>query len=54
MPDVGKIFVLIKAKNEEAAMERLKNEVSYVLFFKYYVYISIIIILIHGFFVFDY
>lgn len=27
MPDVGKIFLLIKAKNEEAAMERLKNEV---------------------------
>ncbi|KAH9674070.1 Fatty acyl-CoA reductase 2 [Citrus sinensis] len=27
VPDVGKIFVLIKAKNEEAAMERLKNEI---------------------------
>ncbi|GLT96270.1 hypothetical protein SLE2022_139070 [Rubroshorea leprosula] len=27
MPDVGKIFLLIKAKNEEAAMERLKNEI---------------------------
>lgn len=27
-PDVHKIFVLIKAKNREAAAERLKNEVS--------------------------
>lgn len=27
VPDVGKIFLLIKAKNEEAAMERLKNEI---------------------------
>ncbi|KAL5720458.1 alcohol-forming fatty acyl-CoA reductase [Ranunculus cassubicifolius] len=26
-PDVGKIFLLIKAKNKEAAMERLKNEI---------------------------
>ncbi|KAM1306330.1 hypothetical protein ACFX2H_008733 [Malus domestica] len=26
-PDVGKIFLLIKAKNKEAAMERLKTEV---------------------------
>ncbi|XP_038719670.1 fatty acyl-CoA reductase 2, chloroplastic isoform X2 [Tripterygium wilfordii] len=26
-PDVGKIFLLIKAKDREAAMERLKNEV---------------------------
>jgi len=26
-PDVGKIYVLIKAKNEEAAMDRLKSEV---------------------------
>ncbi|KAL3623808.1 hypothetical protein CASFOL_032624 [Castilleja foliolosa] len=27
-PDVHKIFVLIKAKNEEAALERLKNELK--------------------------
>ncbi|KAK8486611.1 hypothetical protein V6N13_009394 [Hibiscus sabdariffa] len=27
VPDVGKIFVLVKAKNKEAAMERLKNEI---------------------------
>ncbi|KAK3003100.1 hypothetical protein RJ639_020219 [Escallonia herrerae] len=27
MPDVGKIFVLIKAKNEAAAMERLQHEI---------------------------
>ncbi|GAV86140.1 SET domain-containing protein/Sterile domain-containing protein/NAD_binding_4 domain-containing protein [Cephalotus follicularis] len=27
VPDVGKIFVLIKAKNREAAMERLKSEI---------------------------
>lgn len=27
-PDVGKIYLLIKAKNKEAAIERLKNEVS--------------------------
>ncbi|KAF3441971.1 hypothetical protein FNV43_RR15887 [Rhamnella rubrinervis] len=27
MPDVGKIYLLIKAKNKEAAMERLKNEI---------------------------
>ncbi|XP_028107371.1 fatty acyl-CoA reductase 2 [Camellia sinensis] len=26
-PDVGKIFVLIKAKSKEAAMQRLKNEI---------------------------
>ncbi|KAF5207251.1 Fatty acyl-coa reductase [Thalictrum thalictroides] len=26
-PDVGKIFLLIKAKSKEAAMERLKNEI---------------------------
>lgn len=26
-PDVHKIFVLIKAKNKEAVVERLKNEV---------------------------
>jgi fatty acyl-CoA reductase len=26
-PDVGKIYVLIKAKDNEAAMKRLKNEV---------------------------
>ncbi|CBI39167.3 unnamed protein product, partial [Vitis vinifera] len=26
-PDVGKIFVLIKAKNKEAAMDRLKTEI---------------------------
>lgn len=26
-PDVGKIYLLIKAKNKEAAIERLKNEV---------------------------
>ncbi|EOY09603.1 hypothetical protein QUC31_010428 [Theobroma cacao] len=27
VPDVGKIFLLIKAKNREAAMERLKSEI---------------------------
>uniref|UniRef100_M8BEV3 Fatty acyl-CoA reductase n=1 Tax=Aegilops tauschii TaxID=37682 RepID=M8BEV3_AEGTA len=27
-PDVGKIYVLIKAKDNEAAMKRLKNEVE--------------------------
>ncbi|KAK9068571.1 hypothetical protein SSX86_012686 [Deinandra increscens subsp. villosa] len=27
VPDVGKIYILIKAKNMDAAMERLKNEV---------------------------
>ncbi|XVE75779.1 hypothetical protein DITRI_Ditri12bG0120000 [Diplodiscus trichospermus] len=27
VPDVGKIFLLIKAKNKEVAMERLKNEI---------------------------
>ncbi|KAK2985378.1 hypothetical protein RJ640_029335 [Escallonia rubra] len=27
VPDVGKIYLLIKAKNKEAAMERLKNEI---------------------------
>ncbi|OMO68760.1 Male sterility, NAD-binding protein [Corchorus olitorius] len=27
VPDVGRIFVLIKAKNREAAMERLKSEI---------------------------
>ncbi|XP_048321564.2 fatty acyl-CoA reductase 2, chloroplastic isoform X2 [Ziziphus jujuba] len=27
VPDVGKIYVLIKAKNKEAAMERLKSEI---------------------------
>ncbi|XP_022744361.1 fatty acyl-CoA reductase 2-like [Durio zibethinus] len=27
VPDVGKIFLLIKAKNKEAAMERLKSEI---------------------------
>ncbi|KAK6945410.1 Fatty acyl-coenzyme A reductase, NAD-binding domain [Dillenia turbinata] len=27
VPDVGKIFLLIKAKNKEAAMERLKGEI---------------------------
>ncbi|XP_076929609.1 fatty acyl-CoA reductase 2, chloroplastic-like [Bidens hawaiensis] len=27
VPDVGKIYLLIKAKNTEAAMERLKNEI---------------------------
>ncbi|KAE8701678.1 Fatty acyl-CoA reductase 2 [Hibiscus syriacus] len=27
VPDVGKIFVLVKAKSKEAAMERLKNEI---------------------------
>ena len=29
-PDVGKIYLLIKAKNQEAAMERLKNEVCFI------------------------
>lgn len=27
VPDVGKIYVLIKAENKEAAIARLKNEV---------------------------
>ncbi|KAM7261594.1 hypothetical protein ACFE04_020671 [Oxalis oulophora] len=27
VPDVGKIYILVKASNKEAAMERLKNEV---------------------------
>ncbi|GJV08474.1 fatty acyl-CoA reductase 2-like protein [Tanacetum coccineum] len=27
VPDVGKIYLLIKAKNKDAAMERLKNEI---------------------------
>jgi fatty acyl-CoA reductase len=27
MPDVGKIYVLIKAESKEAAITRLKNEV---------------------------
>ena len=27
MPDVGKIYLLIKAKDKEAAIARLKNEV---------------------------
>ncbi|KAK9266595.1 hypothetical protein L1049_021660 [Liquidambar formosana] len=27
VPDVGKIYLLIKAKNKEAAMERLRNEI---------------------------
>lgn len=30
VPDVGKIFLLIKAKSKEAAMQRLKTEVSLV------------------------
>lgn len=33
-PDVGKMYLLIKAKNKEAAMERLQNEVF--LFFMLY------------------
>ena len=28
VPDVGKIYVLIKAESKEAAIARLKNEVS--------------------------
>lgn len=32
MPDVGKIYVLIKAKNMEAAMARLKSEVCFFTF----------------------
>lgn len=28
VPDVQKIFLLVRAKNEEAAMQRLKTEVS--------------------------
>lgn len=28
VPDVGKIYLLIKAKNKEAANERMKNEVT--------------------------
>lgn len=31
-PDVGKIFVLIKARNKEHAEERLNNEVVIILF----------------------
>ena len=27
MPDVGKIYLLIKAKGKEAAIARLKNEI---------------------------
>ncbi|XP_021893940.1 fatty acyl-CoA reductase 2, partial [Carica papaya] len=34
VPDVGKIFVLIKAKNKEVAMERLKTEIINVELFK--------------------
>ena len=30
VPDVGKIFLLIKANDKEAAIDRLKNEVCYV------------------------
>lgn len=33
MPEVGKIFLLIKAKNKEAAMERLMNEVCQLIVF---------------------
>lgn len=29
-PDVGKMYLLIKAKNKEAAMERLQNEVFFI------------------------
>ena len=29
IPDVGKIFLLIKAKDKEAAIHRLKTEVCY-------------------------
>lgn len=28
-PDVGKMYLLIKAKNKQAAMERLQNEVFF-------------------------
>ena len=31
-PDVGKIYVLIKAKDEEAAAERLKKDVCFYFF----------------------
>lgn len=31
-PDVGKIYLLIKAKNKEGAMERLKSEVCFLYF----------------------
>ncbi|KAL8140601.1 hypothetical protein V2J09_006622 [Rumex salicifolius] len=34
VPDVGKIYVLIKAKNKEAAIKRLKNEIINVEIFK--------------------
>ncbi|KAL5545600.1 hypothetical protein UlMin_005287 [Ulmus minor] len=34
VPDVGKLYVLIKAKNKEAAMERLKNEIIHTELFK--------------------
>ncbi|KAK9921601.1 hypothetical protein M0R45_030105 [Rubus argutus] len=33
-PDVGKIYLLIKAKNKEGAMERLKSEIIYTELFK--------------------
>ncbi|OMO51850.1 Male sterility, NAD-binding protein [Corchorus capsularis] len=41
VPDVGRIFVLIKAKNREAAMERLKSEIINAELFKYDVAIDI-------------
>ncbi|XP_076910498.1 fatty acyl-CoA reductase 2, chloroplastic-like [Bidens hawaiensis] len=34
VPDVGKIYILIKAKNAKAAMERLKNEIIDIELFK--------------------
>ena len=39
IPDVGKIFLLIKAKDKEAAIHRLKTEVCYYIkiFFLFFV-----------------
>jgi len=36
VPDVGKIYVLIKAKNREAALKRLKNEVFVIIMPNYH------------------
>ena len=46
VPDVGKIFLLIKAKSKEAAMQRLKNEVSFVsnLMFSNFKYFGIVFV----------
>lgn len=34
-PDVGKMYLLIKAKNKQAAMERLQNEVFFLMKFSF-------------------